>query len=262
MSQQKEAAILPAATIIIGKDGPQGMEVFMVVRHHKIDFASGALVFPGGKLEPEDWSPKYRNYTQGADDLTDEQLAFEVAAIRETFEECGVLLARERNGSSYISAERLKSLTPYRDALNERDKGLLEMVQKEDLLLACDDMHPFAHWVTPAMMPKRFDTHFYIAKAPADHLAVHDGLESVDSVWITPQRLLEEADAGKWTIIFPTRCNIEMLAQANTTAEAIAQANARTIVRVLPEVELTDTSRRLRIPVEAGYPTSEAELDF
>jgi len=259
--------IIPAAAVLICKASPEGREVFMVVGQHKIDFASGALVFPGGKLDEEDWSPDYRAHCEAADSMTDESLAYHIAAIRETFEECGVLLAREPKSSEikspdYISGDRLKTLEHYRVALNERHEGLLEMVKTENLILACENMLRFAHWVTPTGMPKRFDTHFFIARAPEDHLAQHDGSEAVDSVWINPSRLLAEADEGKWTIIFPTRCNIEMLAESATVDEAIEKSKARTIVRVEPRIDETPDGRLLRIPVEAGYPVSEAVFDF
>ena len=161
----------------------------MVVRHHQIDFASGALVFPGGKVDAGDYD--VRNYCDGADSADDTAVAMMVGAIREAFEECGILLARERGSSALLPGERLSNLEHYRDPLNRGEISLIEFLEKEKLRLACDTLQHFAHWITPEMLPKRFDTHFYLAVAPSDHLAIHDGHESVDSVWISPDSAIK-----------------------------------------------------------------------
>ena len=126
-------------------------------------------------------------------------------------------------------------------------------LERHHLAPAVDLLLPFAHWVTPLFMPKRFDTHFFLAAAPSDQLALHDGHESVDSVWINPVAALEAAKAGRYTIIFPTRLNLQLLASARTVAEAFAQTRARTIVTVMPEPVKLESGRGLRIPLEAGY---------
>ena len=243
-------AIVPAATILMLRDGPLGLEVFMVVRHHQIDFASGALVFPGGKIATGD--DQVRNLCTGAA-KDDSQLSMQVGAIREAFEECGILLAREDGESNLISGERLATLEHYRDPLAKGELTIGEFLRSENLVLACDQLHHYAHWITPEMMPKRFDTHFYLAVAPTDHLAIHDGHESVDSVWITPAAALSGAQSKKYTIIFPTRLNIEMLAESSNVDEAIKMANERKIVSVLPWIEERGDGNYLCIPSDAGY---------
>ena len=259
MSDKQPATPVPAATIMMLRDGDDGLEVFMVVRHHQIDFASGALVFPGGKADPADFDAALEDYLDGAADDADMK-AIQVASIREAFEECGVLLAREPGAGRLISGERLATLEPYRDRLHKGDLTILEFLQKEDLRLACDTLNHFAHWVTPPMMPKRFDTHFFLASAPADHLAVHDGHESVDSVWISPAEALADAAAGKRTVIFPTLRNIEKLGNHQSVADAIAATEGITPVKVLPWTEKRDDGNYLCIPVEAGYEISEEKM--
>ena len=197
-----------AATVLLVRDGPEGLQVFMVVRHQKIDFASGALVFPGGKVDPPDWD--------GAGG--DEDKAARAAALRETEEECGVRLA------------------------------------------SADDLTLFAHWITPPILPKRFDTRFYIVAAPADQAALHDGSEAVDSVWIEPKRALREGAEGKRTLVLATRLNVEMLARSASVAEAIAAAKARRVVTVEPKAVKTETGYRLTIPMEAGYGGPEFDV--
>lgn len=256
MNKYSEVVPVPAATILVCKDGPEGLETFMVVRHHKIDFVPGALVFPGGKLAESDNHPEVREHCAGAEKLNDAELALQVAGIREVFEETGVLLARQRGDTALLPADRLAGLESYRDTLNTGEVGILDFLKKEELVLACDCMHKFAHWITPPMVPKRFDTHFFIARAPEDHVAVHDGRESVDSVWITPERVMREADEGKWTVIFPTRCNLMLLGESTSVEDAITASRARKIVTVNPWVEKEGDTSYICIPPEAGYPNS------
>ena len=256
------AAVRPASTVLLLRDVPAGMEVFMVVRHHQIDFASGALVFPGGSVDPGDRDPRVRLGCAGAEGLEDEALAFRVAAIREAFEECGVLLARPRGAEALVGADRLARLEErYRRALERDEIRIADMLEAEDLELACDWLVPYARWITPEIMPKRFDTWFFLATAPADQIAVHDGTESVDSVWIRPQDACAEADAGRRTVIFPTRMNLEKLARSRSVAEAFAAARAEPVVTVLPRVEKAPGGRIMRIPIEAGYGISEVHLE-
>ncbi len=252
------ATPVPAATILMLRDGPDGLETFMVVRHHQIDFASGALVFPGGKVEAAD--RQVREYCDCAFDTDDESLALMAGAIREAFEECGILLARPRGGEALIPGERLAALDQFREPLNRGLLSLQDFLEQEQLLLACDQLQRFAHWITPSMMPKRFDTHFYLAAAPADHLAAHDGYESVDSIWISPQQALGGALDGTYTIIFPTRLNVELLGASQSVAGAFAMAAERPIVTVTPWTEQRADGTYICIPPEAGYGVSEEKL--
>lgn len=249
----------PAATILLLRDGAPNLEVFMVVRHQQIDFASGALVFPGGKADPQDLEDTLIPHLRGHSDDADQRAA-QVSAIREAFEECGILLARATDAADIISGERLATLQQFREPMNKGDISLLDFLQQQQLQLACDQLTHFAHWITPPMMPKRFDTHFYLAAAPADHVALHDGYESVDSVWIQPQDAVDQAHAGKRTIIFPTLRNLEKLAQAKTVSAAISNAVASAVVPVLPWTEKREDGNYLCIPTEAGYAVSEEKM--
>jgi 8-oxo-dGTP pyrophosphatase MutT (NUDIX family) len=247
-----------AATVLLLRDGDNGIEVFMVVRHHQSEFAAGALVFPGGKLAPGDGEPGAHARCAGIEGVAPAQVGLRIAAIREAFEECGVLLARERGSAGLVGAQRLAELgTRYRLPLERGEAGIGGMLQAEDLVLACDGLVYFAHWITPAHMPKRFDTHFYLAAAPADHLAVHDGTEHVDSVWLRPADALAAAEAGTYTIIPPTWLNLQMLGESRSVAEALAAARVRPIVTVLPEPFRGPSGPRMRIPAEAGYGVTE-----
>ena len=258
---KQPATPVPAATVLLVRDGSDGLEVFMVVRHHQIDFASGALVFPGGKIARGDSDPTLRLRCEGAEELDDTALGLRVAAIREVFEECGILLARPRGETRLLTGARIAALDALRGPLDKGEISMGEVAEREDLVLACDLLTPYAHWITPAMMPKRFDTHFYLAVAPADQVAVHDGAESVDSVWIRPQQAIEEGEVGTRTVIFPTLLNLRKLACSRTVAEAIAAARQGQIVTVEPWIEKRDSGDVLRIPAEAGYDITEQMLD-
>lgn len=252
-------AIIPAATVLMLRETDGEMEVFMVVRHHQIDFASGALVFPGGKTDAQDSAPELAEYLRGASEDS-EQRAIEVSSVREAFEECGVLLARPVDSEDLIDGERLAGLEHYRAKLVSGEISMAAFLAKEQLVVACDLLTHFAHWVTPSMMPKRFDTHFYLARAPEDHVALHDGSESVDSVWIRPRDALAGAESGKYTIIFPTLRNVWKLAQYGSVDEALASAASEPTVRVEPVLEKRDDGTYLCIPAEAGYDLTEEKM--
>lgn len=248
---------IPSATILLLRDGAEGLEVFMVKRHREVDFASGALVFPGGKVDRRDGEPdllaRARTTMPEADD---EELGFRIAAIREAFEECAILLCR-RNGRIVEAAEADRIAGLYRDRLNAGTIGFGDIARNEDLVPACDLLVPFARWVTPVVLPKRFDTWFYLAPAPLDQLAAHDGREAVDSVWISPLALLREAEAKRATVVFATRMNLAKLGRSANLAAAMAAARADRIVTVMPEFGETAAGPVLRIPLEAGYGVGE-----
>lgn len=259
-----EAVARPAATIVLLRDGAQGLEVFMVVRHHAIDFAAGALVFPGGRVEESDFALA-RNATlcPNPDGLDVAAMAFRLAAIRETFEECGVLLARPRNGAALIDGEILRAVErTHRARLAEGTISFADVLTTFDLLPAPDLLAHFAHWITPRHQPKRYDTQFFLADAPDEHLAVHDGAEAVDSLWVTPRQVLADTASGRFRLVFATQMNLMKLAHYPTASEALEAARAATVVTVLPEATQIDATRRvMRIPIEAGYGAAEFMVD-
>jgi 8-oxo-dGTP pyrophosphatase MutT (NUDIX family) len=249
---------VPAATILLARDTPDGIEVFMVKRHHQIDFISGALVFPGGKVDKRDNDADLKKFTDGGEGWSDAMRALGAAAIREAFEESGILLARDAGTHTFVDEHRLASLEPYRQMLDKHEIGIADMLRKEGLRLALDQLVRFAHWITPEHMPKRFDTHFFIAPSPVGHAGRHDGRESVDSVWITAERAI--ADRKTWNVVFPTKLNLMKLSASRTVAEAIAAARAQTPLLVTPWVEEGPDGKVLRIREDAGYAQTSANL--
>jgi 8-oxo-dGTP pyrophosphatase MutT (NUDIX family) len=213
----------------------------MVQRHHQIDFATGAMVFPGGKIEEGDSDPRLRARCAGASALDADALAVRVGAIRETFEECGVLLARPRGSSALVGADRLRAIEArFRDRLNADEVGLAEVAEAENLELACDLLVPYAHWVTPEMVPKRFDTYFFLVAAPPDQVALHDGGESVDSVWTSAQQAL----ARRKRAAAPSSFHAHESEPARALERRRRRACARALVTVRPRLGRTPDGSR------------------
>ncbi|MEQ8301721.1 MAG: NUDIX domain-containing protein [Hyphomonas sp.] len=245
-----------SATVLIIRDGETVPEVLMVKRHYEIDFAAGALVFPGGKANDEDASSDWDPYTDG--DFGPVQQDARIAAVREAFEESGLLLARHADkrgpGATLVGPEISEKLAPHRGAVDRQEESFLELIRDNGLVLALDSLVHFGHWITPEMMPKRFDTHFYLAPAPRDQIAAHDGRETTDAVWLGAQEALDMEVAGKATIIFPTRMNLVKLARSTSVAEAAERFGAEEVVMVLPYAGKTAAGEPcLFIPEEAGY---------
>jgi len=260
--QRKETVARPAATVMIVRQHEGEMEVFMVVRHHKIEFMGGALVFPGGKVDAQDGDAELIAHATGVDDMDDQQRITRIAAIREAFEECGVLLARHVGNTHLVSGQDLENLRQkYRNGIHAEEISMLDMVRNENLELACDKLVHFAHWIPPAHVPKRFDTMFFLAEAPAEPGADHDGHESVDSVWIKPSQALADGDAGQRLVVFPTRMNLTKLARSNSVGDALEAATEHNVVTVQPRVIDKPDGKYLCIPEEADYGLVEIRMD-
>lgn len=246
----------PSATIMLARDGADGIEVFMVVRDRPMDGAMGAVVFPGGKIDAEDRVVAW-------DGLVPPQpappLAYWLAALRETFEEAGVVIARaETSREGSLAPEQARAIVlGHRNRLLDRAVTFADILTGERLVPALDHMVHFAHWQTPLGLPKRFDTHFFLVRAPAGQEPIHDGREMVDCFWTSPARMVAEAAAGKRTLVPATRMNLDLLAESRTVAEAMQRARARRVVMVRPERFQTETGGwAVRIPAEAGYRTT------
>ena len=260
-----EATARPAATILLLRDGADGLEVRMVVRHHASDCAAATLVFPGGRVEEADYAlAAQRLDWTNPDEHDAATIPFRIAAIRETFAECGVLFARPHGSDRLIDPATLKRLDDqHRAALNAGSIGFDVVLESEGLVPAPDMLVHYAHWITPVNQPKRYDTHFFLAEAPGEQLAVHDGYEAVEALWITPSRALAETEAGRFKLVFATAKNLEKLGRSHTVKAAMDTAQAATVVTVRPRgTRLDGTKRILRIPVEADYGGGEFTVDM
>ncbi|HEY3778583.1 MAG TPA: hypothetical protein VGL35_11055 [Rhizomicrobium sp.] len=251
----RPAIPIAAATILLLRDGESGPEVFMVKRHHQIDFAGGALVFPGGKTDRSDRDPETAGLADGLEAFAPELRTLAITALREAFEEAGILIARDATGA-FVGEARCDALQTYRERVEKGVISLAEVLRKERLRLACDELVHFAHWITPKSMPKRFDTQFFVAHAPAGQDGLHCGRESVDSLWANPR----EATGAPDHLLFPTRMNLLKLAAARTVDEALAAARGAPPVTVEPWTEETPDGTYVRIPEAAGYAQTRIPL--
>jgi hypothetical protein len=154
-----------------------------------------------------------------------------------------------------VSATRLRDIeAAHRTAMTRRERTFGAILAAENLVIASETMVYFANWITPERSAKRFDTHFFLAAAPKDQVALHDGHEAVDSVWMAPAIALERARTGTYQVRFPTQMNLQKLGRHTLSAAAMNAARASRVVTVMSKLEKTGDGRRmLRIPLEAGY---------
>lgn len=245
-----------AASVLILRDRPK-FEVLMIERHAASAFAGGALVFPGGRVDPGDRDPRWADHAQGLDPVIG---ASQVAAIREAFEEAGVLIARRRDGALVGGAES-KARRPWRARVEADDQQFFNLIGAQGYVLACDHLSPFSHWVAPPGLHRRFDTLFFAARLPEGQEAEEDGDEATASMWIGPADALAARARGENKIIFPTARNLDLLAMSRSADEVFAFAARRRIEPVQPTVEMRDGKTYLRIPEGLGFPVTSEELD-
>lgn len=237
----------PAATVMLIRDaldddagdGP-GVDVFVMQRTLGAAFAAGMFVFPGGRVDDADGGTAIEPYVAGMDDATASLalgidrggLAYWVAAIRECFEESGVLLARTRAGDQPRPADG------ERDAVHRGELSMVDLCRRHNLVLDAGAMRYVAHWVTPVgEMPRRFDTRFFLAVAPTGQDGVHDDGETVDSRWVRPAEALRAVDDGSLMMMPPTIANLRFLADCASTADAVAKADtAGPPTRIQPRI--------------------------
>lgn len=252
-----------AATLLLIRDRAS-LEVLMVARHYQIDFASGALVFPGGKTSDDDQREEWADHVDG--DARGADRTARISAIREAFEESGLLLARPADrrgeGAPLVGPDVADRLGVHRSATDTGEMSFLDLIASNGLVLALDTLVHFGHWITPVMMPKRFDTHFYVAAAPDEQLASHDGRETTDALWLDPGEALEREARGEAIIIFPTRLNLRKLAGARNVSDALARFSRELVITVLPQVSSgPDGKPCLLIPEVAGYDQTMEPLE-
>jgi 8-oxo-dGTP pyrophosphatase MutT (NUDIX family) len=259
----------PASPEPAGHEDGDRLEVCMLRRHLDSDFVGGAYVFPGGKVDDEDRSPAAQEVCAGRDDeqasamlgVESGGLAFWIAALRECFEEAGVLLARFRalelgsgTPSTWPGPQDTPTLKALRAELNAGEVGFVDACRRHGLELAVDRVHYFSHWITPEPAPKRYDTRFFVAALPPSQVPIHDDYETTDTVWVRPHDALARARAGEFDLIFPTMKNLEAISRFATSAELLAAAAAvEKVPTVLPRVVADQRGVRILLPGDPGY---------
>ncbi|MGI9345243.1 MAG: NUDIX hydrolase [Gammaproteobacteria bacterium] len=259
----------PAASILLLRDAPEGKngnqkpEVFLVKRSSRGPFPN-LHVFPGGKLDAGNDTQELERYCLGLDDLQASArlqlqqggLNYWLACVRECFEEAGILIASYADGSPLLPDGPLQErLNSTRKRLNAGETGpLLELCRDEDLRLRLDCIAYSAHWITPEVERKRFDTRFFVAALPAAQQPVHDGHELIESRWMTPEAALEANASGAINLIMPTIANLKAVCGFNSALDAVDARHAeQDIPAILPKFVQVDGQWKSFLPGDLGY---------
>jgi 8-oxo-dGTP pyrophosphatase MutT (NUDIX family) len=262
--------VRPAATVLLVRDDDEqqsGIDVFMLQRTLNAAFASGMYVFPGGRVDDVDGHDELCDLCDG---LTDEEasgllqipsggLAYWVAAIRECFEEAGVLLARHAPTGELIKFDdpyTAKFFSEARHRIHDGEMSLIELCHRENLHLITDSIHYVSHWVTPIGERRRFDTRFFVARAPVGQDPLHDDSETIDSLWVKPHEAIERHQRGELAMLPPTVSNLEFLLPHSRADEILAAARTVGVPpRIQPQLKIDDEGRVVAIlmPGDPGF---------
>jgi len=251
---------LPASTLALLRTRA-ALEVLLIQRHHGSRFAGGDFAFPGGKVEPDDNPDDAVAWCRGltaADaarrlGLGDSRaaLGYWIGAIREAFEEVGVLLAWDERGE--LVRPRGPRFAAYRRACQADNRAFWEMIRAERLMLATDRLVYFAHWITPEESSIRFDARFFVAEMPPDQEAVADEQEVIAVRWITPGAALAARGEGEISLRIPTIKNLELLASGPTIPELLGRLANRAVPAIRPRVITEGGEQRVLMPGDPGY---------
>ncbi|MGB3051211.1 MAG: hypothetical protein WBB42_09445 [Polyangiales bacterium] len=248
-----------ASTVIVLRETEAGIETFMLCRHQQSVFMGGAHVFPGGKVDPSDAAPGWLDRVdQAAEALsqglgeadTESALGLLVAAVRETFEEAGVLFA---------------STAPDADLAQAREQlhggvAFLELASQIDMKIDSTSLTPYARWITPKMESRRFDTRFYIAVLPEGQRGSHDGTETTSAAWMRPADAIDDMLAGRIKLAPPTVRTLQWLAEFEDAESVIADALSRKPPLVRPRIVSGDSGWFLALPGDPEHPEDDAVL--
>lgn len=260
-----------AATVLLLREVEGELDVLMMRRGSGLSFMAGMWVFPGGRVDASDASPAVRArvapdalgawqgrlLSPGGDALPeDAALALHVAACRETFEESGVLLTRDRSGAA-CGGERTAHLQEFREAVAADASRFVALLEREDLYLDLAPLVYWSHWITPSLEPKRFDTRFFAIAVPPDQAASADRGELTAHAWVQPARVHEALARREIRVVPPTLLTLEDLAESyarhGSLAAMLEAERGRPTPPVMPRIELRTDEFRVVMPWDAGY---------
>lgn len=251
-----------ASTVVLLKQGPRdSLYVLMLKRNVALEFVGGAYVFPGGKVDVADSNPDLYARCNGLDDskasellgICKDGLSYYVCAVRESFEEAGVLLGSVR-------AENLgdSDLSVLRSELNSGKVTFADMARKLDLVLDCTQLTYFSHWITPEGSPRRYDTRFFVAEMPSAQDPGADSGETTSHIWVTPSQALESHQEGRFEMILPTVKTLELFLEFSSVKDALAWARSqRDVPTILPKLVSSGDSVEAILPDNPAYASSE-----
>ena len=257
MTDGNPPEVRPSATLILLQEDPQ-LKTLMVQRGAETGYAAHALVFPGGKVDEADYA-----HARLLGLKEEPILIAAIAAIRETFEETGLVLIA-RNGETLHSQDDPEIFTKImteRAAVVENAAHFGDVLKAHGVRPDLEALTYFSRWRTPPNIPKRFETWFFVAKAPASQQAAPDGIECLSAIWEMPGRLLEMREEKKAKLIFPTARTLELLGQHETFIDVREDAHQRDIPCIEPKVIERDGEAFLTIPEGLGYPICAESLE-
>lgn len=258
----------PAATIILARDSAHGIEVFMMKRTTAVTFAKGMHVFPGGGVDASDHAADMHALCVGVDDvhasaelgIENGGLAYWIAAIRECFEEAGLLIGyRSDQALLPLDATDAQQLAALRLELAENNLSFAQLLSREQLRAATDQLIYFSHWITTPGRPRRYDTRFFIAPAPAEQIAMHDNSETVAHLWVRPGEALELFKRGELDLMFPTIKTLESLMQFGRVEDLLAHARNKPHIHATTPHVSTARDGSIRMLVQSDYAYAEAQ---
>ena len=260
-----------AATVLLLREFESELEVLMMRRGIGLAFMAGMWVFPGGRVDASDASEAIRarispdalgawhgrlHTPQGAPLTEEAALALHVAACRETFEESGVLLARDRSGAA-CTGERTARLQEHREIVASNAGAFVALLEAEDLYLDLAPLVYWSHWITPSLEPKRFDTRFFAIAVPPDQVASADRSELTEHAWVKPARVHEALERREIRVVPPTLLTLEDLAESHARhGSLVAMLDAergRATPPVMPRIEVRSEEFRVVMPWDAQY---------
>jgi 8-oxo-dGTP pyrophosphatase MutT (NUDIX family) len=249
-----------AATIVLLRDGAAGMELLLMRRSRKAGFVPGAYVFPGGRVDNSDALPAVVSLLDDLDPDTARDrlehegeppaIAYYLAALREAFEETGIMVGLRSDGSAPPTAAEDSAIDEIRDALMGDRMGFDEAIARMECRIAGDAIEYIAHWITPEPEPRRYDTRFFAAKVRSGSTAIVDPREMTDALWLSPHEALERLDRGELPMVFPTIKTIEALSRYGSADEALEGYGAAPVRTILPTLVVTPTGIGLDIGEE------------
>lgn len=251
--------IRDASTVILLRDADRGLETFMLCRHQRSGFMGGAHVFPGGKVDASDRAHRWlERIDRSAEEISERLgesdvelgLGLLIAAVRETFEEAGVLLARAGRSSDLKQARRALL----------RGEDFLALAHAIEMQIDSIELTPYARWITPQMETRRFDTRFYVAAIPEDQSASHDGNETTSAAWLRPAAALDAMQEGRIKLAPPTVRTLHWLAEFDDIRSVVASARSRKPPLVRPRIVSGEEGWFLALPGDPEHPEDQPVL--
>lgn len=253
-----------AATVVVVREAPSGVELFCVERHARSGFLGGAVVFPGGKVDASDRAERWRELSTPLADRVRrfgsneaEARAFAVAALRELLEEGAILpLDGARLGADQ-ALEWRRSLSE-RAGDSRRVEAFADLLAEREAKVATGQLEALSRWVTPVAESRRYDTRFYVLPLPEGQVGLHDRRETTSSFWASPRELLERSERGEIFLAPPTSQTIAIFVSARSVADALAIARAQSLEPICPWAVFEDNELVLALPGDALFPEAHA----